>query len=93
VKTCSKCGGSFTWRKKGEKWIPWGTGAPHWIECKAKQKRPLEIRPGKIDVGKDYKPSCEQCSEPPWEECGCSFGVERLNEEADARLTHLLAEE
>lgn len=91
MKTCDKCGGSFTWRKKGEKWIPWGVGEPHWMECKRNRKRTSEVRFGGRSVGKDFRESCEQCSQPPWEECDCSFtGAERANKEADQRLAMIL---
>lgn len=29
--------------------------------------------PGIKITGKDYRPSCGQCSALPWEECSCSF--------------------
>lgn len=91
MKTCRKCGGTFTWRRKGEKWIPWGNGEPHWIECKKNQQRELEISEPVRITGENYRPECQGCPALPWESCACYGGAaDRLNEEADERLAMLL---
>lgn len=64
---------------------------------KAKKRPParLEIRKGEKITGKDYRPSCGDCTTPPWEVCACSFepqpdAAEKANAEAAARFQHML---
>ena len=73
---CKSCGGGIDFNLVNGRWHPVQpeTGKPHWPRCKARTKklRKPEISEGVPITGERYRPSCGQCSIPPWEVCACS---------------------
>lgn len=89
---CKACGGSFTWRRIGEKWhaIDPNGQTNHWSHCVSRKRaraqlRAPEIRKGATITGEHYRPSCGRCDVPPWQRCACSTllgGAEQFNAQA-----------
>jgi len=107
---CFDCGMEYRWVYRDGRLMPINSAddLAHWASCRAfrqrgkamrkKSDRVPETRFTAKTTGSHYRPSCGQCSIPPWEVCACSFKqepstAERINQEADERLQAALFED
>lgn len=73
MRACRYCEATIHWGCKAGQWMPLNAdGSEHYCTGRTRFIPDVNFKPGKRIVGPNYKPSCGECSIPPWETCACS---------------------
>ena len=74
MSACKFCHAEIKWVREGKSWRPINPdGSPHTV-CRKRKRGDNRLThvEGERITGPLYKPSCGECTTPPWETCACS---------------------